>query len=132
LNFSYLVVTSHRHHTSEVNVRIRQFYFSLVILFAVLASPAPAVGQQSLKGRSSGHPHRSGKNLHAKSAGALGPAVAIRKTRSLPWFRRNRRQKSGIGTGVIDAAGKLGVPLHRCHVHFYEGSVALAGSVWTA
>ncbi len=108
-------------------MRIRQFYFSLVIYLAVLVVTCPAVGQQSAKVAPADILIVRAKIYTLNPQAPWAQAVAIRQDKIVAVGSEEIVGKmSGIGTRVIDAAGKLVLPgFTDCHVHFYEGSVAL-------
>jgi predicted amidohydrolase YtcJ len=113
--------------TKEVVVRIRFSHIVIRALINVLAITSAAYAQQSAR-----IPPADILILHAKvyTVNPQTPwvqAVAIRHGKIVAVGSDEVVEKMrGIGTKVVDAGGKLVLPgFTDCHVHFYEGSLAL-------
>ncbi len=109
-------------------MRVRRSYISLLISFAVLAFNFPTVAQQSARVAPADILILRAKIYTLNPQTPWGQAVAIRHGKIVAVGSEEVVGKMrGIGTKVIDAGGKLVLPgFTDCHVHFYEGSEALA------
>lgn len=112
---------------NEVIVKFRSVATLLRFFFAVMAVTLPLFAQQSARIAPADILIVHAKVYTLNSQAPWAQAVAIRHGKIVAVGSDEVVGKMrGIGTRVIDAGGKLVLPgFTDCHVHFFEGSVAL-------
>lgn len=108
-------------------MRVLGFYASLLTYLAVLVFAAPARAQLSARIAPADILILRAKVYTLNPETPWAQAVAIRHGKIVAVGTEEVVGKMrGIGTRLIDAGGKLVLPgFTDCHVHFYEGSLAL-------
>jgi predicted amidohydrolase YtcJ len=110
-----------------VIVEFRRVPAFLLFLIAAIACDVPACAQQSARVAPADILILRAKVYTVNPAMPWADAVAIRHGKIVAVGTNEAVERMrGIGTKVIDAGGKVVLPgFTDCHVHFYEGSLAL-------